>query len=193
MDVEIIMVDDEEKEETKSYIDSQLNNYIDKLNSNENFNNIVKPNTTDSYEWINYLKSIKLYSDEIKCTAEWLWVSALFDQTYFIFQEVRRNKDLNKEAKRKYIKQTLEKTIPTRSTTQSNRYKQVYDHIIDLVTRFESEKIPIEIWLPVLGKICISFRFLHESNFKRKKTYKLYEKFIKLLISKCLISIIKFE
>ncbi|CAG8615666.1 26263_t:CDS:2 [Gigaspora margarita] len=162
MDVEIT-VPDKEKGKTKSYIDSQLYNYIDKLNSNENFNNIVKPNTTDSNEWINYLK------------------------------KVRHNKVLDKEAKRKYIKQKLKKTIPTRSSTQSNRYKQVYDHIIDLVARFESEKIPIDIWLPVLGKICISFRFLHESNFKRKKTYELYEKFIELLITKCLKSIIKVE
>ncbi|CAG8816235.1 28692_t:CDS:1 [Gigaspora margarita] len=183
MDIEIMVDDKEMKEEMKSYIDLQLNNYIDKLNSKDNFNNVVKPNTVDSNKWIKYLKSVKLYSDEMKHTAEWLWVSTLFDQTHFVFQEAKNKKDLDREAQRKYIKQTLEKTILTRSTTQSNRHKQVYDHIIDLVIGFESRKIPIDIWLPVLGKIYISFRFLHESNFKKKKTYELYEEFIELLIS----------
>ncbi|CAG8780390.1 18365_t:CDS:2, partial [Gigaspora margarita] len=131
----------EEMEEKEiSYIDSQLNYYINKLNSKDNFNNVVKPNTLD---------------------------------------------DLKEKDQRKFIKETLEKSISTKSNTQKNRYKQVYDHIIDLVKGFDSHEILIEVWLPVLCNICISFRFLHESNFKRKKEHELYDKFISILISNC--------
>ncbi|CAG8617410.1 45296_t:CDS:2 [Gigaspora margarita] len=151
----------EETEETEekeiSYIDSQLNYYIDKLNPKDNFNNVVKPNTLDGESGKNTLKI----------------------------------KDLKEKDQRKFIKEILEKSISTKSNTQKNRYKQVYDHIIDLVKGFDSHEILIEVWLPVLCNICISFRFLHESNFKRKKEHELYDKFISILISNCLKSLEK--
>ncbi|CAG8803510.1 31565_t:CDS:2, partial [Racocetra persica] len=53
--------EEEETEETEekeiSYIDSQLNYYIDKLNSKDNFNNVVKPNSLDGEKWKKYLKN----------------------------------------------------------------------------------------------------------------------------------------
>ncbi|RIB10668.1 hypothetical protein C2G38_170836 [Gigaspora rosea] len=139
--IEIIMVDDEEEEkETEekklSYMDSQLNYYIDKLNSKDKYNNVVKPNTIDGEKWKKYLKSVKLYSDEMKHTAEWIWVSALFDQTYFVFQQVKEDrKDLNEEAQKKLIKQILEKSFSTKSITQSNRKKsyELYEKFISLL------------------------------------------------------------
>lgn len=185
--------EEEETEETEekeiSYIDSQLNYYIDKLNSKDNFNNVVKPNTFDGEKWKKYLKNVKCYSDETKRKAEWIFVSALFDQTYFVFQKFKDRKDLKEKDQRKFIKEILEKSISTKSNTQKNRYKQVYDHIIDLVKGFDSHEIPIEVWLPALSNICISFRFLHESNFKRKKEHELYDNFISILISNCLKSL----
>ncbi|CAG8556731.1 1237_t:CDS:1 [Racocetra fulgida] len=186
-DDEIIMAEDEEEEKKISYIDSQLNYYIDKLDPKNKFNNIVKPNSTDGDKWTSYLNNVKLYSDEMKHKAEWIYVSALFDQTNFVFQHAIKNKnDLDEKAQKKYIKQALESSISAKSTTQKGRYKQVYDHMIDLVGRFESHKIPIDVWLPLLSQICISFRFLHDSNFKRKKSYKLYDNFISAFISNCL-------
>ncbi|CAG8778277.1 10251_t:CDS:2, partial [Dentiscutata heterogama] len=72
-------------------------------------------NTTDSEKWVKYLKNIKCYLDEIKHCTEW--------------------------AQRKNIKQTLEKSILSKSVTQKNQYKQAYDYIIDLVKGFENREI----------------------------------------------------
>ncbi|CAG8840321.1 4398_t:CDS:1 [Gigaspora margarita] len=177
---------EEAPEKEISYIDSQLNDYIDKLNSKDKFNYVAKPNIIDDEKWNKYLKHVKCYSDEMKRRGEWIFVSTLFDQVSFVFQHFKNNrKDLNENAQRKNIKETLEKSISSNSDTQKNRYKQVYDHIVDLVKLFDSHEIPIDVWILELSKICITFRFLHESNFKRKKNNDLYDEFIQLLISNC--------
>ncbi|CAG8838308.1 35325_t:CDS:2 [Gigaspora margarita] len=154
---------EEAPEKEISYINLQLNDYIDKLNLKDKFNYVAKLNIIDGEKWNKYLKHIKYYSDEMK----------------------RKGKDLDKKAQRKNIKETLEKSILSNSDTQKNRYKQVYDHIVDLVKLFDSHEIPIDVWILELSKICITFRFLHESNFKRKKNNDLYDEFIQLLISNC--------
>ncbi|CAG8718348.1 31683_t:CDS:2 [Gigaspora margarita] len=71
------------------------------------------------------------------------------------------------------------------SVTQSSRIKAAYDHITDLISKLESQNISREIWYTLLCKAGITFCFLCDSNFKRKKIFELYEEFIDLLVFEC--------
>ncbi|CAG8812648.1 13731_t:CDS:2, partial [Racocetra persica] len=116
--------DDEEEtagEKEISYMDSQLNDYIDKLNSKVEFDKVAKPNKFNGEIWTKYLKTIKSYSDKMK----------------------RKNE----KTQRKCIKEIIEKSISTKSVTQNKQYKQVYDHIVDLIKLFDDHEILIKVWI----------------------------------------------
>lgn len=174
----------------EEYIEVQLQAYISRLKSDKIPINIgiEQPNSSDHEQWSAYLKEVKKYSEEMKRNAEWTYVGVLIIQTHKIMQILKSKKFKDDGKRKKDLMTILTNSIPDdTSVTQAGRCKQVYDHISDLISKLENQEIPIpiETWYPLLYKAGINFRFLHDSNFKRKKNFKLYEDFINLLISEC--------
>ncbi|KAF0344413.1 hypothetical protein F8M41_015934 [Gigaspora margarita] len=172
----------------EEYIEVQLQAYISRLKSDKIPINIgiEQPNSSDHEQWSAYLKEVKKYSEEMKRNAEWTYVGVLIIQTHKIMQILKSKKFKDDGKRKKDLMTILTNSIPDdTSVTQAGRCKQVYDHISDLISKLENQEIPIpiETWYPLLYKAGINFRFLHDSNFKRKKNFKLYEDFINLLIS----------
>ncbi|CAG8731574.1 16399_t:CDS:1, partial [Racocetra fulgida] len=90
---------------------------------------------------------------EMKRNAEWAYVGALIIQTHKMMQ-ISKNKTFKDDDKRKKDLMTiLTNSIPDdTSAIQAGRYKQVYDHITDLISKLEKQEILFEIWYLLLNK-----------------------------------------
>ncbi|CAG8459283.1 27161_t:CDS:2 [Gigaspora margarita] len=172
----------------KKYIEAQLKAYISRLNSDRISINpcIEQPNSADHKKWSDYIQEAKKYSEEMRRNADWVLVGVLINQTNMIMQLWKNKKFKDENKCKKDLMTNLTNSIPDNiSVTQFGRCKQVYDHIFDLILKLEDQKIPMKTWYPLLNKAGITYRFLHDSNFKKKKKFNLYEEFIDLLVSKC--------
>ncbi|CAG8707683.1 15796_t:CDS:2 [Dentiscutata erythropus] len=177
---------DYDRKSNEEYIEAQLQAYISRLKSDKIPINIgiEQPNSADHKQWLAYIKEVKKFSEEMKHNAEWTFVGVLISQTYKIMQILINKKFKDDDKCKKDLMTILTNSIPDdTSATQAGRCKQVYDHITDLILKLEDQKILIETWYPLLNKASVTYHFLHNSNFKRKKKFNLYEEFINLLVS----------
>ncbi|CAG8628878.1 28011_t:CDS:2 [Dentiscutata erythropus] len=182
------------RKSNEEYIEAQLQAYISRLKSDKIPINIgiEQANSVDNEQWSAYIKEVKKFSEEMKHNAEWTFVSVLISQTNKIIQ-ILKNKKFRDDDKRKKDLMTIltNSILDDTSATQASRCKQVYDHITDLILKLEDQKILIETWYPLLNKADITYYFLHDSNFKKKKKFNLYKEFINLLVSECKNSLTK--
>ncbi|CAG8807551.1 19681_t:CDS:1, partial [Racocetra fulgida] len=105
-------------------------------------------------EWSIYIRSRKELSEKLKSDAEFAYVGALFSHVYKVMEVANTMKNVlhTDKLKKSWIKTNLEDSIVETSNTQMNRVKQAYDHIHDLISKFEDQKIPMTKWNPLLNK-----------------------------------------
>ncbi|CAG8822503.1 17579_t:CDS:2 [Racocetra persica] len=180
---------DNKNESKKNYAKFQLENYINRLNEDfEPIKNHHKPDSLDPKEWASYLKVTKKKIEITRIQAEWPYIGTLFEYTFLLIQESKKKLFTTEELRKKWVKDELmQSTSNDLSESHRNRYKQVYDHLYNLIKTFEENEISMNEWFPLLQKTGITFRFLHDSNGKKKdKDFKeTYEIFINLIIKQC--------